>query len=284
MEIKGSELVTNWQSVSNQVWKVMPPNSFFGMFNPYTNVIHGDWFWHQKDRADHTGSVYLNGEWLVEATRLDELFAPRATAANQTNKSFPAPLWFAQVDDKSTTIFAQFPGVNPNEQTVEINVRQTVFFPEKTNINHLTVRGFVLRDAATPWAPPTAKQVGLIGTHWSKGWIIESNIISHSVCAGVALGKYGDGWDNVAATAEAYVNTVKRALTNGWSHENIGHHIVRGNTISHCEQGGVVGSLGAVFSTIENNCIHDIHVRRLFGGAEMAHGRLPARASGSRPG
>jgi len=42
------------------------------------------------------------------------------------------------------------------------------------------------------WAPPTAQQIGLIGTHWSKGWIIENNTIRYSVCTGVTLGKYGD--------------------------------------------------------------------------------------------
>ena len=46
--------------------------------------------------------------------------------------------------------------------------------------------------------------------------------------------------------------------------------MVRNNRISHCEQAGIVGSLGAVFSTITGNVIHDIHVRRLFSGAEMA--------------
>ncbi|HSP43566.1 MAG TPA: hypothetical protein VLO11_11890, partial [Luteolibacter sp.] len=38
----------------------------------------------------------------------------------------------------------------------------------------------------------------------------------------------------------------------------------------HCEQAGIVGSLGPAFSLIEGNHIHDIHIRRLFSGAEMA--------------
>ena len=116
-------------------------------------------------------------------------------------------------------------------------------------------------------------QIGLIGTHWSKGWIIENNIISHSVCTGITLGKYGDEFDNTSAdTAEGYVETIKRAhaFTIPWTKEKIGHHIVRNNTISHCEQAGIVGSMGAAFSTITGNVIHDIHVRRFFGGAEMA--------------
>ena len=167
---------------------------------------------------------------------------------------------------------------------MEINVRQTVFYPEKTGINYITVRGFTLEDAATPWAPPTAEQIGLIGTHWSKGWIIENNKISYSICSGISLGKYGDEWDNTSAnTAEGYVKTIERALANGWSKENIGHHIVRNNTISHCEQAGIVGSLGAAFSTVTGNTIHDIHVRQLFSGAEMAgikfHGAIDVEIS-----
>ena len=37
---------------------------------------------------------------------------------------------------------------------------------------YIAVKGFKLEQAAIPWAPPTAEQIGLIGTHWSKGWII----------------------------------------------------------------------------------------------------------------
>jgi len=260
VEIKGSEVVKDWVKVQNDVWKVTIANSFFDGFNAYNDLIRGDWF-SPKGREHHTGAVYLNGEWLVEAPNLDEVLKPVG----------PTPLWFGRVDKDTTSIWAQFKGVNPNEQLVEINVRRTVFYPEKTGINFLTVRGFIMRHAATPWAPPTAEQIGLIGTHWSKGWIIEGNIISHSVCSGVALGKYGDEFDNTSSdTAEGYVKTIERALKNGWNKDTIGHHIVRNNTISHCEQTGIVGSLGAVFSTVSGNVIHDIHVRRLFSGAEMA--------------
>jgi len=175
------------------------------------------------------------------------------------------------VDPGATTIWAQFPGIDPNESQVEINVRQSVFYPERPGVDYITVRGFTMMHAATNWAPPTAEQVGLIGTHWSKGWIIEDNDIRYSACTGVTLGKYGDEWDNTSAnSAEGYVQTIERALERGWTRENIGHHVVRNNTISHCEQAGIVGSLGAAFSTITGNSIHDIHVRRLFSGAEMA--------------
>jgi len=258
--IKGSEAIKGWEKVQADTWQVTIANEFFGKFNPYADLIHGDWFY-AKDREHHTGAVYLNGHWLSEAAKPDDVQKPAGDS----------PLWFAQVGAKNTTIQAQFKGVNPNESDVEINVRRAVFYPEKTGVNYITVRGFVMRHAATPWAPPTAEQIGLIGTNWSKGWIIENNDISYSVCVGVTLGKYGDQWDNTSQdTAEGYVETINRAVKNGWSKENIGHHIVRDNHISHCEQAGIVGSLGAIFSRITGNEIHDIHVRELFTGAEMA--------------
>ena len=273
VEIKGSEIVTNWVKVQYNAWKLTLPNSFFGRFNPYSDLIHGDWF-DPKGRQHHTGAVYLNSEWMTEAAKLNDVLQPAGDI----------PLWYGQVDQTNTTIWAQFKGTNPNEKLVEINVRQTVFYPEKPGMNYITVSGFTLCDAATPWAPPTAEQIGLIGTNWSKGWIIENNVISHSVCSGIALGKYGDEWDNKSAnSAEGYVKTIERALKNGWNKETIGHHIVRNNTISNCEQAGIVGSLGAAFSTVTGNTIHDIHVRQLFGGAEMAgikfHGAIDVEIS-----
>jgi alpha-L-arabinofuranosidase len=56
----------------------------------------------------------------------------------------------------------------------------------------------------------------------------------------------------------------------GWTKEKIGHHIVRNNSIYDCGKAGIVRSLGAAFSTVTGNSIHDIHVRRLFSGAEIA--------------
>jgi alpha-N-arabinofuranosidase len=271
VEIKGSAVVKGWFNKQADVWQATLPNSFFGNFNPYTNLLQGDWF-SSKERSHHTGAVYLNGHWLTEAAQFADVLKPVGDN----------PLWFAKVDATNTLIWAQFKDVNPNEQLVEINVRQTVFYPDQPGRNFITVRGFALRHAATPWAPPTAEQIGLIGTHWSKGWIIENNLISHSVCSGIALGKHGDEFDNTSANAKGYVKTIERAHAHPipWTRENIGHHIVRDNTISHCEQTGIVGSMGCAFSTVTGNVIYDIHVRRLFSGSEMAgikfHGAIDA--------
>src|SRR5690606_39179866 len=182
--------------VQHDTWQVVLPNAMFGDFNPYADLIRGDWF-NPKEREHHTGAVYLNGHWLIEAAELDAVLAPArlAPAAGARSPGLDAPLWFARVDATNTTIWAQFPGVDPNQAEVEINVRRTVFYPEKPGVNYITVRGFTLMHAATPWAPPTAEQIGLIGTHWSKGWIIEDNDVRYSTCVGITLGKYGDQWD-----------------------------------------------------------------------------------------
>lgn len=270
--ITGAEPLKGWTKVEHDTWKAVVPNSFFGAFNPYNDVVRGDWC--KNPAGYHTGAVYLNGEWLTETVKQDEVMKAAGNKA----------LWFASVDAANTTILAQFPGVNPNEADVEINVRQTVFTPSKTGVNHLTVRGFELRAAAAPWAPPTALQTGIITAHWCKGWIIENNRIRYSPCCGVALGKYGDEWDNGMSIANkpewmkkemkggtgGYVATTERALKNDWNKESVGGHLVRNNEISHCEQTGIVGSLGCAFSTISGNGIHDIHVRELYTGAEMA--------------
>lgn len=278
VEIKGSEVIKGWKKLANDTWEVKIPNSFFGKFNPYNDLIRGDWFWPTpKERKYHTGAVYLNGDWLMEAANKDSLTRPMDTKN---------PLWWADVDSATTTIWAQFKDVDPNKETVEVNVRQTVFYPDRPFINFITVRGFTLEQAATNWAPPTAEQMGLIGTHWSRGWIIENNRVQYSKCVGISLGKYGDEYDNKdTESAEGYVGTIKRALAFGWNKGTIGGHIVRNNHVAYCEQAGIVGSMGCSFSTVEGNTIHDVHVRKLFSGAEMAaikfHGGVDVQITGN---
>lgn len=178
----------------------------------------------------------------------------------------------AKMDGGNTTIYAQFPGVDPNKEQVEINKRQTVFYPSKNFINYITVRGFTLENAAANWAPPSSEQTAIIGVNWSKGWIIEDNIIRNSKNCGVSLGKYGDGTDNTndAGESDPYTACVRRALKNGWNKEAIGSHVVRNNHIYKCEQTGIVGSMGCAFSKIIGNELNDINSRRMFSGAEQA--------------
>ena len=42
--IKGSEIINTWSLLENDVWKITLDNSFFGDYNPYKDVIYGDWY------------------------------------------------------------------------------------------------------------------------------------------------------------------------------------------------------------------------------------------------
>jgi hypothetical protein len=288
--IKGSEVIRNWKPFMQYVWKATVPNSLFGSYNPYKDLIAGDWFT-DKGRPHHTGEVYLNGKSLFETHLLERVLDPRpiANIRDQEGSTFT---WFAESDENNTYIYANFHGKNPNEELVEINVRDSCFYPDKPGRDYITVRGFRMSQAATQWAAPTAEQIGLIGTHWSKGWIIENNVISDSKCSGITLGKDRKTGHNVWTKdprkdgATHYNEVIVRALEAGWSRENIGSHIVRNNTIFNCEQTGIAGSLGAVFSRITNNHIYNIWTKRQFTGAEMAgiklHGAIDVLIKNNR--
>ncbi|MEY3897865.1 MAG: Arabinoxylan arabinofuranohydrolase precursor [Verrucomicrobiota bacterium] len=396
--IKGSERITTWQQLDETTWTVTLPNKYFQGYNPFGDLIRGDWY--EARRPYHAAAVYLNGHWLKEAAKKSDVvktasqnpsvdsrselmnlrhlvgggkngqtlpaakhqaasdpvpsmdlpdgqtcvgrlksgatltyeidlgeearnmtiqaaspiegglveirkdnaggellgtfdvyftagwtsFQPfqaslsRPLSGKQTIalvfKERPAPAWvdpnavywFAEVGAETTTIWAQFKGVDPNKELVEINVRQSVFYPEQPGMNYITVRGFTLEQAATPWAPPTAEQIGLIGTHWSKGWLIENNTIRYSTCAGVTLGKGRDSYDNKGD----YNSTIRVSTEKGWNRETVGSHVVRNNHIHDCGQAGICGSLGCSFSTIVGNEIHDIKKHHEYFGCEAA--------------
>jgi alpha-L-arabinofuranosidase len=256
VEIKGSEPVTGWQKVDGNLWKMVLTNNFFGNYNPYSCLIDGDYMFPNTNNQ-HTGMVYLDGVPLVEAATKDELAGK--------------PHWFGEVTNNATTLWAYFKGVDPNEHNVEINVRSSVFYPSREQINYITVRGFEMSHAAVNWAPPTAEQVGLIGTHWSKGWVIESNRICYSRCVGITLGKFGDKFDNTyKMDSQGFTKGIQEALQYGWTGERVGHHRVCNNTIAFCGQAGIVGSMGAVFSTISGNTIHNCSNGERFDGYETA--------------
>jgi len=290
VEIKGSEQISNWEKNKNGVWKVTLPNSFFGGYNPYVDSIYGDWF-DGHGRKHHTGEVFLNNRSLYEKETLEKVLNPVAdtTIIDPEGSTYT---WYCETDGNNTTIWANFHQHNPNKELVEISVRRTCFYPDKPGINYLTIHGFYISEAATQWAPPTAEQIGIVATHWNKGWIIENNIISNSKCSGITLGKDRNTGQNVWLGDRSidgslhYIEVIFRALRYGWNEENIGSHIVRNNEIFACEQTGICGSMGAAFSLVENNHIHDIWTKRQFSGAEIAgikfHAAIDTRIRGNR--
>lgn len=289
--IKGSERVRGWEHQGGDVWRAEVPTGLFGSFNPFAEEVAGDWIVYASpyEPRKHLGQVYLNGTGFTEVPGLDQVYRPPSAPESvdhwtgvQVPDRSTGHVWHAQVGEHATTIWANFQGADPNTELVEINVRPAVFHPQEPHRDYITVRGFEMAHAASPWAPPTADQPGLIGPGWAKGWIIEDNLIHHAKCVGLSLGKNGIGGHNFAADRQDkpgyqyQLEAVFTARRQGWSKEEIGSHVVRRNTIRDCGQAGIVGHLGCVFSTIEDNHIHRVGIAREFYGYEIAGIKLHA--------
>jgi hypothetical protein len=279
-EIRGSEIIKGWVKEKNDIWSVTIPDSFFGAYNPYRDSIYGDWF-DDHGRLHHTGEVFLNGKSLYEKETLEKVINPVADPSIKDPEG-STYTWYCSGDANNITIWANFHKNDPNKELVEISVRRTCFYPDRPGINYITISGFHVSQAATQWAAPTAGQIGMIATHWNKGWIIENNVISNSKCSGITLGKERGTGHNVWSADPSYDGSIHyievtfRTIRNGWNKENIGSHIVRNNVIFSCEQTGICGSMGAAFSIIENNHIYNIWSKRQFSGAELAGIKLHA--------
>lgn len=273
--ITGAEVVKDWKQYEGTVYVTRIPNVIFGDYNPYTTKVSGDWF--IAYYSAHTGEVYLNGKSLYEVTELEKVLRPEVYHKSW-DPEFTIYTWYCEQDEKAdeTVIYANFQGKNPNEENVEINVRRNCFYPSKEGVGYITLSGFVVKQAATQWAPPTAYQEGMVGPHWSKGWIIEDCEISHSKCSGISLGKYkqqnnDNKWSKwkFKDGTQTERDNICQAQNEGWTKENIGSHIIRRNDIHDCGQTGIVGHLGGVFSVIENNHIHHINNKQNLAGAEI---------------
>lgn len=292
--VTGAERITSWKPVDGNVWSTTIDNSLFGDFNPYLETVDGDWIVYGAADAPrkHLGDVYLNGRSFYEVTGRDQLSDPQVrttmiddwTGATDVVRDPDQTryVWYAEAGEETTTIWANFQGADPNAELVEINVRRSVFYPTLHHLDWITVRGFELAQAACPWTPPTADQPGLIGPNWAKGWIIEDNLIHDAKCSAISLGKETSTGHNYATERgdkpgyQYQLESVFSARQIGWDKEHVGSHIVRRNTIRDCGQNGVVGHLGCVFSTIEDNHIYNIAIKREFYGYEIGGIKLHA--------
>ena len=286
--ITGSERIDTWQPEGDGVWKAVIPNAFFNGYNPYVETVFGDWTVYPDPKVEvrHLGDVYLNGKSFYEVASLDKVRNPQRwdtgrDAATDSivpliNPDATVNVWCCAVDDEATTIWANFHEADPNAELTEINVRETCFYPSRPFVNYITVSGFEMAQAACPYTPPTADQVGLVGPHWSRGWVIENNRIHDAKCSAISLGKEISTGDNESTRThrksgyQYQKEAVYKALHAGWEKGVVGGHVVRGNVIYDCGQNGVVGHMGCAFSLIEGNHIYRIGAKREFFGWEVA--------------
>ena len=278
--ITGAEPLTGWKPYEGDVWVTRVNNELFGAYNPYTTYVCGDWYFAPTVR--HTGAVFLGDQMLYETVTLEECVAGQVDPCSWTPEE-SIYKWFTEQDGNETVIYANFQGKDPNREDVEFSVRRNCFMPDRTGVGFITLSGFNVRKAATTWAPPAAYQDGMVGPHWSRGWIIEDCEISNSKCCGISLGKYLDPENDmyfytkhVKSPTQMERDAVCRGQYHGWLKEKVGGHIVRRCNIHHCEQTGIVGRMGGVFSLIEDCHIHHICNSQQLGGAETAGIKLHA--------
>ncbi|WP_416148951.1 right-handed parallel beta-helix repeat-containing protein [Salipaludibacillus sp. HK11] len=278
--ITGAERISDWKAEGDSVWLTEIPNSIFSVRNPFEVELSGDWLFDGAFSV-HLGDVYLDYKSLYECDSVDKVHKPEVWPDAKYPKDSLLK-WYTEVGSTTTKIWANFGEKDPRKENVEINVRPYCFWPEKPGIDYITVSGFTLRQASPQWAPPTDYQEGLIGPHWSKGWIIENNIISESKSVGISLGtEIGTGHTkhigkHIKGGTQREQEVILQALRSGWHKDSVGSHIVRANVIHDCEQAGIVGHMGAAFSSISQNRIYNIHHKRLRHGAEVAAIKLHA--------
>lgn len=294
--VKGSEQITDWVPVQGTVWKAVIPNTLFGGYNPYQETLWGDWLLDPAPGQEppiHLGDVYLNGTSFYEAKCLADVYEAkqRTEGMNPPWTYRPEKIyapentiyqWYAQVAEDVTTIYANFHAVDPTKECVEINVRETCFYPTTIGCDYITISGFTFAHAACPWAPPTSEQIAMVGAHWSKGWVIENNILHDAKCSAISIGKADFGRENhrtLLAEKPGYqcqMEQVFLGLQRGWSKECVGGHIIRNNEIYDCGQNGIVGHMGCAFSQIYGNHIYRIAVKHEYFGYEIAGIKLHA--------
>jgi alpha-N-arabinofuranosidase len=243
VRIVGSEHVLEQWAQEGSLWRVVLPESFFGSFNPFANLVRnphfvgGDnndgWGWLRYGRWAHLGDVYINGEGLTE---------------QETDAGLSKLLtWRAEVDAQGATIIrANFGDVDPNSAWVEVNARPTVFYPSTPGLSYITLQGFTIMNAASHWAPPTVEQQGALGANGGNHWIIEDNTVLYAKAVGISIGVPSGPADQAAS----------------------GHQVVRNNVIIRCGQAGIAGQRWNSQSVIADNSIEDINYRLEFGGAE----------------
>lgn len=290
VEIKGSEVIENWYQVNSNIWKAEIANTLFGDYNPFQVELFGDWL--EKGNGCLAGDLYVNGESFYEAHNYHELMNNSTrkivvdyttdVQLNDPHSEKTMYKWYAEVSKDLTTIYANFQDIDPNNQLVEISVRESCFYPKQTGIDYITVSGFDISQSATPWAPPTAEQVGMVGPHWSKGWQIINNHIHDTKCCAISIGCPSLPDDNAYYRLhdkpgyQYQLERVFNAQKFGWNKQKVGCHKISGNQIYNCGQCGIVGNLGGIYTEISENEIFEIGTKYEFLGWEIAAIKLHA--------
>ena len=160
--------------------------------------------------------------------------------------------WFVEAAEGKTILHANFGDADPNLRMTEINVRESIFFPDVKGLKYITLDGFTFAQAAPQWAYWNAYEEAAVGTCFGEKWIIQNCRFTDIRCVALVCGndpcKPNEGQDI----------------------RGVGRHIVRHNYFAHCGEAAIHGNWGWAGSLIEGNLIEDINTKNEFGGMETA--------------
>ena len=79
--------------------------------------------------------MYLNGKSMYEVTELEKVRYPVPSKASW-DPDFSVYVWYAERDEESdeTVFYVNFQERDPNEECVELSVREDCFYPLKEGV------------------------------------------------------------------------------------------------------------------------------------------------------
>ena len=265
--VTGADPVRGWTKRADGLWEAHVAYDTFGGLNPFTDFIAGRWF-------EPRGEKHFRTRLLQDGKPLKLLGEEVFAGAKGVPKLAPGSAALVPGRGAWGTIVAAF-ARDPNESVPELVVRPACFYPLEPRRDYITLKGITFTNAGPDWAHPRGEQVGVVGTHWSRGWTIEDCTISGSSCAGLTLGKCANDFDAFWLDRKQLFSLwALRLQKRDWS--ETGHHVVRRCRIDDCGQAGICGAFGCAFSTIEDCEISRCFWKKPFGGAEMGGIKLHA--------
>ena len=259
--VTGADEVRGWTKRPDGLWEAHVSYDSFGGVNPFTDFIEGSWFL-PKDLNHFRTRLIQCGKPLNLVG--NEILAPPDHGVPHLERG-TAALIPGRVSGMIVAAFEH----DPNVEVPELVVRPCCFYPATTRRDYIALRGIAFRDAAPTWAHPRGEQPGVVGTNWSRGWMIEDCEISGSCCAGLTLGKCANDFDSFWYDPKQSFSLWGKRMSERDLSE-VGRHTVRRCRISDCGQAGICGGFGAVWSTIEDCDISRCYWNKKFAGYEMA--------------
>ena len=240
--ISGSDVATGWTSIGNGVWRLVKANTYFGSFNPFAT----DWpttTLPNSEKLRTCGGVFVGSTMLGQQALMSTVLMTSNT-------------WTSQVNQNTTTIWANFDGHDPNRGHAEITKRK-MDFTAAWNQSYIHVEGLEITRASAPqdqnyWRPGALPADGALSTNGGYRWVIRQDVFTQN--SGIAL-DFGMGSMRVVD------------LHGGFLPKNFGSHVIDDNVFI---DNGTDGAFAwkAPFVTVRDNRFIDDNLFNVQLGSE----------------